>query len=59
MGLVHEFFSKLSKNIFTLFSYINYFVVIRKRILPNLRKIIPKIGADIIKIGFSENFPRG
>ena len=41
-GLYTSFFQKLSKNIFLLFSYIHYYMVIRKRILPNSGQIIPE-----------------
>ena len=36
------FFQKLSKNILSLFSYIHYYMVIRKRIPPNSGQIIPE-----------------
>ena len=41
-GLYTSFFQKLCKNIFLLFSYIRYYMVIRKRILPNSGQIIPE-----------------
>ena len=34
-------------------------MVIRKRILPKFGEDHTRIGADIIKTGFSENFPKG